>query len=109
MKKFLLAILLVPTMLIAADQALTFKVLGNCKSCKKRVEKAAASVDGVKDATWNVKTKVFSVTIDDSKTSAAVVKASILKTGHDVDTLKADDAVYAKLPECCKYRDHEHE
>ncbi|MDZ4746742.1 MAG: heavy-metal-associated domain-containing protein [bacterium] len=106
MKKFLLAILLVPTMLFAADQALTFNVQGHCKSCKKRVEKAASSVDGVKDATWNMKTKVFTVTIDDTKTSADVVKASILKTGHDVDTLKATDASYAKLPECCQYRDN---
>ena len=34
----------------------TFEVNGNCEQCKKRIEKAAYSVAGVKSAVWEVET-----------------------------------------------------
>ena len=39
------------------------------------------------------------ITVDSLKHRAAEV-------GHDTDKFKADDAVYAKLPKCCLYRDN---
>ena len=44
-------------------------VQGKCEMCKKRIEMAALSVDGVTKANWNVDTKTAVVTYDDSKTN----------------------------------------
>jgi hypothetical protein len=32
----------------------------------------------------------------------------IAAVGHDTDKVKAKDEVYADLPFCCLYRDHDH-
>ncbi|HLP28635.1 MAG TPA: heavy-metal-associated domain-containing protein [Candidatus Didemnitutus sp.] len=109
MKHLIIAALLVPGMLFAAEQAITLKVSGNCGSCKKRIVKAAESVAGVEDANWDKKTKVFTATYDDAKTTPDAIKKAILASGYDVEEAKGDDAAYKTLPDCCKYRDHTHE
>jgi copper chaperone CopZ len=81
----------------------TFNVAGECGQCKKRVENAA-KIKGVKSADWNLKTHVMTVTYSPDKVSDQDIKASILKSGHDVNNEKADVAAYKRLPECCKYR-----
>ncbi len=101
----ILAMLLAPLSLMAAEQTVSFKVAGNCGSCKKKIVKAAESVDGVDDATWDKSTKVFSATFDDTKTNKDAIVKAILASGYDVEEKKADDRAYEKLPNCCKYRD----
>lgn len=81
----------------------TFEVNGNCEQCKKRIEKAAFSVPGVKSASWNVESHEFSVILNEEKTSVVEVKKAIAKVGHDTDEIKAEDAVYEKLHSCCLY------
>lgn len=78
-------------------------VNGNCDMCKKRIEKAAYSVRGVKKAEWHVDCQDIHVTIDQRKTSAEEVSKAIAKVGHDTDKIKADDKVYEKLHHCCLY------
>lgn len=90
----------------AAEQTFSTTVSGNCGSCKKRIVKAAESVDGVKNAQWDKKSKQLTVTFDDAKTSRDAVVRAVVAVGHDADTLKADDDVYKRLPECCSYRDN---
>ncbi len=80
-------------------------VNGNCDMCKKRIEKAAYSVRGVKKAEWHVDCQDIHVTIDQRKTSAEEVSKAIAKVGHDTEKYKADLDVYDALPGCCKYRD----
>jgi mercuric ion binding protein len=41
--------------------AITFGVRGNCTMCKKTIEKAANSVEGVSIATWDVGKKKIDV------------------------------------------------
>jgi len=101
--------LVVPIAMFAGEQKLTLKVAGNCGSCKKRIVKAAESVDGGADAAWDKKTKVFTATRDDAKTSPDAIKKAILAAGYDVENAKADDGAYAKLPDCCRYRDRTHD
>jgi hypothetical protein len=81
-----------------------FKVSGNCGQCKTRIEKAM-KIKEVKFARWDKTTKMLKVaylspgtTIDSLMHRAAIV-------GHDTEKFKADNAVYAKLPSCCLYRD----
>ena len=83
----------------------TFEVKGNCDMCQKRIEKAAKSVKGVTSARWNKQSGQLSLVYDNKQTAPEKVQQAIAKAGHDTGTLKADKAVYDKLPGCCKYRD----
>lgn len=81
----------------------TLFVSGNCGQCKERIE-SATDIKGVKFAEWNKKTKILTVTYKPSVISIDEIKNKILKAGHDVDSLKANEDAYNNLPECCKYR-----
>jgi copper chaperone CopZ len=107
--KTLIMLLLVPFIAFAAEQNITLKVSGNCGSCKKRIVKAASSIEGVTDASWDKTKKVFTATIDDTKTHVESVKKVILEAGYDVEDAKGNDEAYSKLPDCCKYRDVSHD
>jgi copper chaperone CopZ len=105
----LLLAALLPLSLIAADQKITLKVSGNCGSCKKRIVKAAESIDGVTDAAWDKKSKVFTAVYDDSKVKPDAIKKAIAAVGYDAEDVKGNDEAYSKLPDCCRYRDKTHE
>lgn len=79
------------------------EVNGNCEQCKKRIEKAAYSVAGVKSAVWSVETHQLDLIVNEEKTSLAEVKKAIAKAGHDVEDVKAAEEDYDKLHTCCKY------
>jgi copper chaperone CopZ len=85
-----------------AVQTTSFKVWGNCESCKARIEKAAKSA-GVTTADWNKSTKMLKITFDAAKTNADKVSKAIAAVGHDTEKYKADAQVYNALPGCCKY------
>lgn len=42
----------------------TFTVYGNCGKCKKNIERPFKEMQGVENATWNKKTKQFTITYD---------------------------------------------
>jgi len=81
----------------------TIEVNGNCEQCKKRIEKAAYSVSGVKSANWNVESHQLSLILNEDKATILDVKKAIANVGHDTDEVKATDEVYDKLHSCCKY------
>ncbi|MFT3793358.1 heavy-metal-associated domain-containing protein [Flavobacterium sp.] len=81
----------------------SFEVNGNCDQCKKRIEKAAYSVSGVKMAVWDLETHQLNVILNEEKTSVAEVKKAIAKVGHDTDEFKATDEDYTNLHHCCQY------
>ena len=83
-----------------------FKVFGNCTMCKKRIE-TALDHSGIKFASWDTKTKNLEVVYNNKKISEQQIHELIAAAGHDTDKVKAKDKVYAKLPFCCLYRDHE--
>ncbi len=81
------------------------KTDGVCVMCKKRIEKAALSVDGIKSAVWNEATKKLTVKYDVFKKEAVDnVEKKIASVGHDNEKYKADNSVYNTLPDCCHYR-----
>ncbi len=84
----------------------TFGVRGNCGMCKKTIEKAAHSVEGVSKATWNKKTKKMMVSFDASKTTEMAIHKAIAASGYDTEKVKGSETTYNNLPGCCKY-DHE--
>lgn len=83
------------------------KVYGNCGECKQRIEKAL-DTKGVKQAKWSPSTKNLEVVYVPTKITEMKIRELVSAVGHDTDSTKAKDAVYAKLPFCCLYRDHDH-
>lgn len=83
----------------------TFGVRGNCGMCKKTIEKAANSVEGVSKAVWHKEHKSISVAYDESKTTAMAVQNAIADSGYDTEKVMGNKKAYSNLPGCCKY-DH---
>jgi mercuric ion binding protein len=83
------------------------KVYGNCGMCKARIE-AALDTKGVKQAKWDPTTKNLNVVYVPTKITEQQICDIVASAGHDTDKSKAKDEVYAKLPFCCLYRDHDH-
>lgn len=81
----------------------TIEVSGNCDQCKKRIEKAAYSVSGVKSAVWNIEDQKLTMILNEEKASVSDVKNAIAKVGHDTEEIKATDKDYESLHHCCKY------
>jgi copper chaperone CopZ len=80
----------------------SIKVSGNCSMCKDRIEKAAKD-EGASKAEWDAKSKIVTVTFDQSKTSVDALSKKFAAVGHDTEKYRAADDVYAKLPGCCHY------
>jgi mercuric ion binding protein len=81
------------------------EVYGNCDMCKKRIEKAAYSVAGVKSAVWHQDHQDMHLIIDENKCTVEDVKKAVAAAGHDTENVKAKDEDYAKLHSCCQYRE----
>ena len=79
------------------------EVLGNCDMCKKRIEKAAYAIKGVKSAEWHSEDQTLHVIIDENKTSTTVICEAVAKVGHDTGEVRATDEDYAALHTCCVY------
>lgn len=83
------------------------EVKGNCDMCKKRIEKAAFGVKGVKSAEYHIDDQTLHLIVDESKTSAKLVQEAVAKTGHDTkykeEAVKATDEAYESLHGCCVY------
>jgi len=84
------------------QETTSFKVYGNCGMCKNRIE-TALKVNGISNSSWDVKTKVLTVTYDPHVISLADIHKKITAVGHDTETVKADDKAYTNLMGCCQY------
>ena len=81
------------------------KSIWNCGMDKKRIEKNAYLVDGVKSAVWNEDTQILTLKYNVFKNNTADnVQKKIASAGNDTEKYRADDAVYESLPECCHYQ-----
>jgi hypothetical protein len=89
---------------VLAQKAKTesFKVSGECGMCKKKIEKSAKEA-GATSATWNVKTKLLTVSYPVTSTSASAIQKKIADSGYDTPGFKASDEAYNKLDACCQY------
>ena len=79
------------------------EVNGNCEMCKKRIEKAAYGVSGVKSAVWHIDDQTLHLIINEEKTSLDAVKKAVASVGHDAGEVRATDEDYEKLHGCCLY------
>lgn len=81
----------------------TIAVKGNCEMCKKRIEKAAFSVKGVRSAVWSSDNQKLELLVNETKTDAKKVQKAIAEAGHDTEAYKADQKHYDALHGCCQY------
>ena len=79
------------------------EVNGNCEQCKKRIEKAAFSVSGVKSADWGIDNHILHLIINEQKCTLLDVKKAVAKVGHDTDEVKATKETYDTRPGCCQF------
>jgi copper chaperone CopZ len=90
--------------LLNKNKKVDVEVNGVCDMCKKRIEKAAYSVKGVKSAVWHAEDQDIHLIIDETKCTVLDVEKAIAKAGHDTKDIKATDEQYAKIHGCCLYR-----
>lgn len=83
----------------------TFGVRGNCGMCKRTIEKAANTVEGVETAKWDVSKKQVQVTFDKNQTTLDAIHQAIANSGYDTDKVAGNVDSYKNLPGCCQY-DH---
>lgn len=95
-------LLIFSTFIFAQQKTETAKVYGNCGMCKSRIEKAANADANVK-ATWDVKTKMLSMTYDAAKTTKKDILKRVAEVGHDNEAYLAPEKIYTQLPGCCLY------
>ena len=81
----------------------SFKVAGKCGMCETRIENAALSVRGVESADWDKESGIIELEYNAKKADLEKVQKAIATAGHDTELFTANDKVYEKLPECCKY------
>ena len=73
-----------------------------CGSCKARIEKALAAVEGVEGAILNLNSQQVKVKYDPGKTSPEKLREVVSSTGYNADDVKANAEAYHKLPGCCQ-------
>ena len=81
----------------------TFGVKGNCKMCKKTIETAALSLDGVHKAVWDVETKQIDLVYDDQLVESMTIHNTIANSGYSTELVDLNKEAYDNLPMCCQY------
>ena len=107
MKKLIIICLLIVPLSVTAQNGKNlksnFEVNGNCEMCKKRIEKAALTVKGVKMVNWDIPSNLLTVTHNTNKATLMKIQKAIANVGHDTPLVRAKDETYNKLPTCCIY------
>tara|TARA_B100000427_G_scaffold147612_1_gene122666 strand:- start:170 stop:565 length:396 start_codon:yes stop_codon:yes gene_type:complete len=83
---------------------ISFGVRGNCGMCKTTIQKAALSVDGVEEASWDMQTKVLDIRTNSNLDSITIkIHNAVAKSGYDTELVLANSEDYNTLPGCCQY------
>jgi periplasmic mercuric ion binding protein len=80
----------------------SFKVSGECGTCKKKIESAAKKA-GASYAAWDVDSKVLTVEYISTSTNTAKIQKNIAAAGYDTPGYKGSEKAYKKLDACCQY------
>jgi len=104
MKSLLLSFLLlsIASLCFAQTKSESFKVAGECGSCKKKIESAAKKA-GASYAVWDVDSKELMIKYNSKSTNTAKIEKAIAAVGYDTPDYKASDEAYNKLDDCCQY------
>jgi copper chaperone CopZ len=81
----------------------SFGVKGNCGMCKKTIETAAKSLDGVLKADWDKQSKQVSLVYDSQIVDLMSIHEAIANSGYGTELVDNNMDSYENLPLCCKY------
>jgi copper chaperone CopZ len=81
---------------------LSFAVSGSCEMCKETIEESL-DVKGVKKAIWDRQTGRLTVVYDSTRIGENELHRQVAASGYDTEKIRAEDKVYATLPDCCRY------
>ena len=81
----------------------SFGVKGNCGMCKKTIETAAKSLDGVIKADWDKQSKQVSLVYDSQIIDLMSIHQAIANSGYGTELVENNIDSYENLPLCCKY------
>jgi periplasmic mercuric ion binding protein len=103
LKIFFVAAICISTVAAYAQKTRTesFKVAGECGTCKKKIEKAAKEA-GATYAAWDMHSKILKLTYN-AGTDVSAIQQKIADAGYDTPKFKATDAAYNGLDKCCQY------
>jgi hypothetical protein len=103
LKIFFVAAICISTVAAYAQKARTesFKVAGECGTCKKKIEKAARDA-GATYAAWDMHTKILKINYP-AGAEVSNIQQRIADAGYDTPKFKATDAAYNSLDKCCQY------
>lgn len=79
----------------------SFKVAGECGTCKKKIEKSAREA-GATYAAWDQHTKILKVSYN-AGTDVSAIQQKIADAGYDTPKFRATDEAYNSLDKCCQY------
>ena len=79
----------------------SFKVAGECGTCKKKIEKSAREA-GATYASWDQHTKILKLTYN-AGTDVSAIQQKIADAGYDTPLFRATDEAYNTLDKCCQY------
>jgi len=79
----------------------SFKVAGECGTCKKKIEKSAKEA-GATNASWDMHTKVLKVTYA-AGIDVSTIQRKIAEAGYDTPKFRATEDAYNGLDKCCQY------
>ncbi|MEO6314702.1 MAG: heavy-metal-associated domain-containing protein [Chitinophagaceae bacterium] len=78
------------------------KVEGVCELCKKRIEKEALAVEGIKSAVWNENTKLLTLKYDVFRKAAVDnVHKKIAAVGYNTGRYAASESTRSSSTCCC--------
>lgn len=80
----------------------TFKVWGNCEMCKETIE-GSLTDEAIKSASWDVDTKMITISYDEKKITLDQLQQKIAAVGYDNIKYKGNDLAYGNLAACCQY------
>jgi outer membrane receptor for ferrienterochelin and colicin/copper chaperone CopZ len=108
MKNLLLCAFLCTINYVVIGQSLvdyTFRVEGACGMCADRIEETAIKKGKAQAATYDLKSHLLTVTIDESVTDISEIKWELAQAGHSNGSFDAPEEIYRDLPLCCQYND----
>lgn len=73
-----------------------------CETCGKNIKANLLKINGLKMYELDDEKMTITVYYNGQKTDITAIKTAIAKLGFDADDIKADQAGYDKLDDCCK-------
>jgi len=102
MKNIFLAICLIFSLHLNAQDTVKINTSAQCESCKKRLESKLSKIKGISNVDLDVDSKVLTVIYDKKMITSNNIEDKVTEIGYDANNKPAKKAAYKRLPACCR-------